>query len=321
MLNPEFTFIENDGLRLRVALAGSGPLILCVHGWPELWYSWRHQMAYFSSRGYRVAAMDVRGYGGSDKPEAVEAYTLQCLASDAAAVLEALTDEPAVLVGHDWGAPVVYQTALRYPDRVSAVAGLSVPFRPASDVFMLDVMAQVYADRFFYMEYFQQEELPEREFEADVAGSLRRVYFAASGDADPDIWYAKKPKSAGMLDGMPDPDPFPGWMTPADLAVYAESFAAGGFRGPVNRYRAQEIDFRDSRALVDRKLAQPACFIGGERDIVRHMIPGMDMYDGIVDGYDNLCLQRLLPGVGHWVQQEAPDESNAALHEFLECLD
>jgi len=123
-----------------------------------------------------------------------------------------------------------------------------------------------------------------------------------------------------MLDGMPDPDPFPGWMTPSDLAVYADSFVAGGFRGPVNRYRAQQIDFSDSLAFVDCKLAQPACFIGGERDIVRHMIPGMDMYDGIVDGYDNLCLQRLLPGVGHWVQQEQPERVSDLLLDFLKHL-
>lgn len=317
MIDPEFLYVDNDGLRIRVAVAGDGPLLLCVHGWPELWYSWRHQMAYFAGRGYRVAAMDVRGYGGSDKPEAVEAYSLQRLASDTAAVVAALSDAPVVLIGHDWGAPIVYQTALRHPERVSAVAGLSVPFRPAGEVAMLDLLSQLYEDRFFYMEYFQRAEEPERELGVDIAASLRKVYFAASGDAGPDIWYAQKPKSAGLLEGMPDPDPFPCWMTSSDLAVYVEAFASGGFQGPINRYRAQHIDFADATGFLGAKIPQPACFIGGERDIVRRMVPGMDMYADVSDGYADLRLRTVIPAVGHWLQQEAPDETNRCLDEFL----
>ena len=316
----EFTQIDHGEQRLRVAIEGTGPLIVCVHGWPELWYSWRHQLSHFAALGYTVAALDVRGYGGSSKPHPIDAYTMRELAGDVAAVARALSDEPVVLFGHDWGAPIVWNTALLHPEAVRAVAGLSVPYRPGGEVSGLDAVAQIYAGRFFYQLYFQQEGAAEAELEADVRTTLRKIYYTLSGDAPLDAWIAPKPPDARLLDGMTDPQPFPAWLTSADLEVFAEAFERGGFRGPINRYRAQRLDVEQLAPIRGRHVKQPACFIGGERDVVRHFIPGLDLYADAGAACDDFRGSTLVPGAGHWVQQEAPAAVNAALTSFLAGL-
>jgi len=320
MPEPEFILIDNEEVPLRVAVLGTGPLILCVHGWPELWYSWRHQMTYFSELGFRVAAMDVRGYGGSGKPDKISAYSMRALASDVAAVIRALDDRRVILFGHDWGAPIVYNTALLYPELVSAVAGLSVPYRPGTEVSMLSLWKQLYPERFFYMLYFQQEGIVEAELEADIPTSLRKIYYACSGNAPLGEFLKDKPSESGLLDGMVDPKPFPSWMSEADLQVYTTAFEAGGFRGPINRYRAQMLDFEELTELRGRLLPQPACFIGGERDPVRLFTPGIDLYEDRASGYEDLKEDVIVPGAGHWIQQEASEATNAALLHFVKSL-
>lgn len=313
----EFVTVRNGPIALNVAVKGQGPLILCVHGWPELWYSWRHQLEHFSRLGYKVAALDVRGYGGSSKPQEIAAYAMRAIAGDVAAVIDALGGGKAILFGHDWGAPIVYNTTLLHADKVTAVAGLSVPYRPPGEGSMLDVARQIYAGRFFYQLYFQKEGVAEAELEADVAASLRKIYFAISGDAPPNKWIEPKPEDAGLLDGMEDPSPFPAWLSQEDLAVYSKAFQAGGFRGPINRYRAQEIDVGELVELRGRPITQPACFIGGERDAVRNFIPGMDLYADPGAACSDFRGSTLIPKAGHWVQQEAPEATNAALEAFV----
>ncbi len=315
-----FQSVENEGITLRVAIEGSGPLILCIHGWPELWYSWRHQMRYFAERGFTVAAMDVRGYGASDKPSGVENYSLSKLAGDAAAVLRELSPEPAILFGHDWGAPIAYATAQLFPEQVRGVAGLSVPFRPRSEVSLMQISEQVFADRFFYMLYFQSPEIPEQELEADVTDTLRRVYYACSGDAPLGAFLIEKPRDAGLLDGLVNPESLPAWMSEEDLQVYTDAFARGGFEGPINRYRAHAIDFEESAPLLGKKLSTPACFIGGERDPVRRLITGVDLFADLEGGYDYLRVNELVDGAGHWLQQEAPRQCNQILQRFVASL-
>ncbi len=305
---------------LAVTVAGEGPLILCVHGWPELAYSWRHQMTYFADRGFAVAALDVRGYGASTKPAAIEAYTLTALAGDVARVAEALSEAPAVLFGHDWGAPIAYHSALLHPERFRAVAGLSVPFAPPGPVPFIEVAETIYADRFFYQAYFQTPGVAEAELEADPEEALARIYFALSGDAPLDSWLQMKPKEAGLLQGLTRPDPFPAWMPAEALAVYVKAFRAGGFRGPLNRYRAQRLDAEQLRRVHGQQLAQPSCFIGGERDAVRHFLLGMDLYADPGAGCADFRGATLIPGAGHWVQQEAPEACNVALEAFLRRL-
>lgn len=318
----EFTTVRNGEISINVAVEGEGPLILCVHGWPELWYSWRHQIAHFAPLGFKVAAMDVRGYGDSSKPQPVAAYTMREIAGDVAAVIDAVGGGQAILVGHDWGAPIVWNTSLLHADKVRAVAGLSVPYTPRGEVSFLSFARQVYAGKFFYQVYFQDEGVAEAEFERDVRDALRRIYYSASGDfrAESAGAFMAKAADAGFLDGLPDPQPFPGWMTEADLYVFTAAFEKSGFRGPLNRYRAQDIDFAELEPFKGKPIIQPACFIAGERDPVRRFVPGHDLYANAGAHLADFRGTTIIPEVGHWVQQEAPEATNRALEAFVTSL-
>jgi pimeloyl-ACP methyl ester carboxylesterase len=313
----DFVTVHNGPIALNVAVKGEGKLILCVHGFPELWYSWRHQIERFSARGYKVAALDVRGYGGSSKPPEVAAYSMRNLAADVAVVIDRLGDGAAILFGHDWGAPIVWNMALIHPEKVTAVAGLSVPYFPRGEVSFIKQARAIYAGRFFYQLYFLQEGVAEAEFESDVKTALRKLYFAASGDAPLDAMLPTKPADARLLDGMTDPSPFPAWMTEAELNLYADAFRTGGFRGPLNRYRAQEIDFVELADYAGKPVTRPSFFVAGERDPVRHMVPGIDLYRAAGAACSDFRGSVIVPRVGHWVQQEAPDATNTALEGFL----
>src|SRR5215471_11597134 len=179
---PEFVSVKTNGIRLRVALAGKGPLVVLVHGWPESWYSWRHQIPALAQAGYRVAAPDVRGYGGSDKPAPIEAYSIKEMCADIAGLIEGLGEREAILIGHDWGAPIVWNTSLFHPQKVRAVAGLSVPFTGRGPAPRIQLFRTIYKDRFFYQIYFQEVGVAEKELEADVPASLRKIYYWISGD-------------------------------------------------------------------------------------------------------------------------------------------
>ena len=313
-------FVEAEAGPISVTVEGEGPTILCVHGWPEHSCSWRNQMTHFSERGYRIAAMDVRGYGDSAKPHEISAYSLKSLASDVAAVMDELSDGPIVLFGHDWGAPIVYTTALIYPDKVRAVAGMSVPYTPGGEVSLLDLMRMVFADRFFYMLYFQEEGIVEAEMEADPRAALRKIYYAISGDSPEGNSLGNKEAGSRLLDGLIDPDPFPAWLSPEELEIYATSFEKGGFRGAFNRYRALDLDHQELADYRGVPLSQPTCFIGGEKDPVRNFVPGVDAFAMAGMACTDFRGSTIIPGVGHWVQQEAPDATNAALAAFLESL-
>jgi pimeloyl-ACP methyl ester carboxylesterase len=277
-------------------------------------------MAHFSELGYTVAALDVRGYGRSSKPLEIAAYTIRELASDVAAAIDELGNGAAILFGHDWGAPIVWNTALLYPNRVKAVAGLSVPFIPRGPVAFIEMAKAMYKDRFFYQLYFQKEGVAEAEFEADIAGGLRKAYFSLSGAAPLNKWLEHKPADAELLDGMIDPQPFPDWMSDKDLQVYCEAFRSGGFRGPLNRYRAQNIDFKEMAEFAGKPVTQPSYFVAGERDAVRSFVPGIDLYANPAIACTDFRGSVILPGIGHWVQQEAPAETNQALQIFLKDL-
>jgi len=322
MHDVDFAMVTNGDVSLRVAIQGRGPLLLCIHGWPELWYSWRHQMSYFSARGYKVAAMDVRGYGGSSKPHEIEAYTLTELARDAEAVIDALGDGTAIVMGHDWGAPIAWNTARLHPDKVSAVLGMSVPYFPTRPDNPLTSWKALYTDqgKFFYMMYFQEEGVAEAELEADNLRSLRMIYYAASGDARGGPFLLDKPADQKMLDGLIDPDPFPAWASADDLQIFADAFDAGGWRGPLNRYRAQPFDAEQLGSRPDPNIKQPAAFVGGEFDVVRNFVEGVDPFDFADMACDDFRGTTLIDGAGHWVQQEAPAETNAAIEKFLDSL-
>ena len=321
MNDVRFVTVHNREIDVRVAMAGSGPLIVCVHGWPELWYSWRHQMAHFAAQGFTVGAIDVRGYGGSSKPTEISAYSLTELTSDVAAVIDALGDGEAIVFGHDWGAPIAWNTARLHASKVRAVAGLSVPYTPVRPESSIELWKTLYAGKFFYQLYFQEPGVVEAEVSVDVAASLRKIYYGASGDGAGKLLTPKRADST-LLEGLIDPDPFPAWMSADDLQVYVDAFEAGGWHGPFNRYRAQGIDAEQLGSLdvPGPMLTQPAAFVAGELDGVRRFVPGVDMYDHAAAACLDFRGSTLIPGVGHWVQQEAPEATNAALTEFVAGL-
>lgn len=308
--------IETNGISMRIAEAGEGPPVLLLHGFPELWYSWRHQLPALAAAGYRAVAPDVRGYGGTDAPEAIDSYTMLDHVADAVGVLDALGEESAVIVGHDWGAPMAWHGALLHPERFPAVAALSVPYTPRPPAPPTQLMKRLFQDRFFYMLYFQEPGLAEAELEADVRRSMRLMLYDASGDAPRSAWQARRPKDAKLLDEMRDPERLPPWLTEADIDYYTAEFERTGFRGGLNRYRNMDRDWEQSAHLAGATVQQPALFVAGERDGVLRFT-GTDAMKASVPNLRNVVI---LPGCGHWTQQERPAEVNSALIEFLKAL-
>ena len=309
---PSFAFqqFETNGISVRAAVEGSGPLVIMVHGFPELWYSWRHQIQPIVEAGFKVVVPDVRGYGGSEKPHLIGAYDMVSLTNDVVGLIDALGEDTAILVGHDWGAPICWNTAALHPDRIAAVAGLSVPFFPRGDTPPIDQWNALYGNGFFYQLYFQEDGGAEAAFEANVRAALRKLYFAVSGDgADAPLHSMSSAQPIeDFLGVMVDPDPFPAWMTEEDLDYYTAAFQQGGFRGPLNRYRAQRLDWERLPQLSQLQVHQPSCFIAGTLDPVRTFIPGFDMYAAPGAYCTDLRGSTLIEGKGHWIQQEAPAE-------------
>ncbi|MFC5723997.1 alpha/beta fold hydrolase [Streptomyces gamaensis] len=314
----EHSEVEVNGVRLHIASQGEGPLVLLLHGFPECWYSWRHQFAPLAAAGYRVVAPDQRGYARSTAPDDVGAYTLLHLTGDVIGLIHALGEERAVVVGHDWGAPVAWTSALLRPDVVRAVAGLSVPPVPLSPT---SVAREHYGDG-FYQIYFQQPGVADAELARDPASTFRRVLYSGSGDNPaterPRPWVI--PEGATLLDTIPEPPELPRWLTAEDIDAFVQEYAHHGdraFTGPLNWYR--NID-RDSELLAvfqGRRIDVPALYVAGDRDMVVSF-RGMDqLLPALGTVLPKLHRSVMLPGCGHWTQQERPDEVNAALLEFL----
>ena len=318
---PEMRTIDTGEVALRCAVEGEGPLVIMVHGFPESWYSWRHQIGPVADAGFTACAVDVRGYGGSDKPQPVEAYAMERIVGDLIGLRKALSpDAPTVLVGHDWGAPIVWNSALTHPEHFRAVAGMSVPFsgvpqRPFTEVFREHFTSQ---GRFFYQEYFQEPGVAEAEAEADPRDFVQRMMYSISGDVPPgDYW--DKPLGATFLEGLPDPEPV-AWLTEDDLDFYEAEFTASGFRGPLNRYRNHEADYEWLQNWAGKRIEQPALFIGGTRDPATFLFGAIEDPVALVKMFAPRAEGHILDGVGHWTQQERPDEVNAVLIDWLKRL-
>jgi pimeloyl-ACP methyl ester carboxylesterase len=312
--------IETNGINLHIAESGEGPLVLLIHGFPELWYAWRHQLPALADAGYHGVAPDIRGYGDSDTPHDVEAYRMREMVADFVGILDALGEEQAVIVGQDWGAMMTWTAAALRPDRFRAVVGMSVPYLPRGPMPPLQIMNALFADKFFYMLYFQEEGVAEAEFEADIRGSLLKFMYFASGDfRDGEaaaINMMNRPKDSKLFDGVDSPDRLPGWLTEEDLDTFTAAFEKTGFRGGINRYRNMDRDWEEIPELAGARIEQPALFIVGEKDGVRSFAP-MDPMKELVTDLRKLVI---LPGCGHWTQQERPNEVNAELIEFLNGL-
>jgi pimeloyl-ACP methyl ester carboxylesterase len=288
-----------------------------LHGFPECWYSWRHQLPALAGAGYRAVAPDQRGYCRTGGPAETAAYTIMHTAGDVVALIGALGEEDAVVVGHDWGAPVAWQTALLRPDLVRGVVGLSVPHRPRGSRAPVTVLRETLGEG-FYMVYFQRPDAPEAEFERDLTDTFRRVLYAASGAAPGLVPIV--PDGGGFLDFCPVPDRLPDWLTEDDIATFAAEFAPTGFTGPVNWYRNLDRNWELTAALQDAKVTPPALFVAGDRDLVAASPQAKEMIAGMRAFVPNLRDAIWLPSCGHWTQQERPAEVNAALIEFLKDL-
>ena len=326
----EFKFIETNGITLRAAVEGEGPLVIMVHGCPESWFSWRHQIPVIAEAGYKVVAIDVRGYGGSDKPHAIEEYTLKKLSDDVVGVIDFFGEEQAILFGHDWGAPIVWYTSLLNEKRVSAVAGLSVPYFPQGDVSPMDAFEAIFEDKFFYMIYFQEEGVAESEFEPNLRKYLESTYFSADGRGmkkqfESPFNVSDKGPEAKYLDNVIQFDDYPKWINHDEMNYLINEFENSGMRGPLNRYRAQRKDFDDLKAYKDKKLKQPAALMVGSLDPVNFFV-GEGYKDTAVlkenfdPVYENLVSVELIDDVGHWTQQEAPKQVNEFLLNFLKQI-
>jgi pimeloyl-ACP methyl ester carboxylesterase len=312
--------VETNGIRMHLAEQGRGPLVLLCHGFPESWYSWRHQLPALAAAGYRAVAPDMRGYGGTDRPGPVERYTQLHHVGDMVGVLDALGAETAVIVGHDWGAPVAWHAALIRPDRFRAVAALSVPYTPRGRTPPTRALAAAADGRFMYMLYFQAPGVAEAELEADVRASLRRLLYSGSGDAPPgEAWRPVLPADSRLLDGTTDPARLPPWLTEADLDVYTREFERTGFRGGLSWYRTLDLSWELMAAYAGAKVTRPALFVAGDRDLVIARMRGA--VERLRETVPEIRKIVILSGCGHWTQQERPREVNAELLAFLRDLD
>lgn len=316
-----------NGIRMHVAECGSGPTVLLCHGFPESWYSWRHQLAALGEAGFRVVAPDMRGYGHTDAPSPVDQYTLLHLVGDMVGLLDSMGVETAVIAGHDWGAPVAWHAALMRPDRFRGVMALSVPYRQRGAVPPTTIMPQNKA-ALFYQLYFQAPGVAEAELERNAERSIRRILYSASGEAPrgrggafeagPDVGMVDR--ALGLLGQMPDPAPLPPWLSADDIAYYSGEFGRTGFRGGLNWYRNIDRNWELLAPFAGARISVPALYVAGERDLVV-AFPGAEQQLKLLPETVPLLRRRIvLPGCGHWTQQERANEVNRAMIEFLRSL-
>ena len=325
MENVEFKIVESNGINIRLAMMGEGPLVIFCHGWPESWYSYRYQLPAVADAGFKAVAYDVRGYGESDKPHEIEAYTMRNMTNDVVGIIDALGYDTAITIGHDWGGPIALNTAALNEDRISATGTLSVPFTGRGPMPTLDLWKEIYKDRFFYQLYFQKEGVAEEEFESDLSRALFMTYTNSDGrgmkfnfEKSQSGFVPEKTKDSTFLEGMEMFEDFPNWFTKEDLDYFVSQFEISGLRGPFNRYRAQNIDWHEIPELEGKILEQPAFFITGTLDPVNFFVPSdQSLTDRIKPNYKNLLFAEELESIGHWTQQEAPEEVNSFITDFL----
>lgn len=336
MSEPTQRVIEANGIRINIAEKGSGPLVLLAHGFPESWFSWRGQIDALAAAGFHVVAPDMRGYGKTDAPEAIDQYTIFHLVGDMVGILDALQAPTAVIVGHDWGANVAWQASLMRPDRFRGVVALSVPFRPRGKSRPTSAMPRA-ENAQFYQLYFQEPGVAEAEFERDPRRTIRSMLFGASGEGAAAAAAARATaaasggtalapslgmvqKGSGFLQGPPPPATLPAWITESDLDFYGAEFKRAGFRGGLNYYRNLDRNWEIQGSLVGAKVTIPALYLAGDRDFVV-AFPGTDqLLANLKNFVPGLRGIQMLPGCGHWTQQERPNEVNTAIIDFVRSL-
>ncbi|GLW72730.1 epoxide hydrolase [Kitasatospora phosalacinea] len=318
---PRHRTVRTPAGRLHLVEQGTGPLVLLVHGFPESWYSWRHQLPALAAAGHRAVAIDVRGYGRSSRPEAVEDYRMLDLVADNLAVVHALGEQEAVVVGHDWGSTIAATSALLHPGVFRAVGLLSVPYAPPGGPRPTEVFGRVGGPgQEFYVSYFQEPGRAEAEIEPDVRGWLAGFYAALSADTmpapdQPDPHFVTP---GGRLRDRFPADVLPAWLSEDELGVYVAEFERTGVTGALNRYRNLDRDWADLAPHRGAPIGQPSLFVGGALDAsTTWMSDAIAAFPTTLPG---LSSSHLLDGCGHWIQQERPAEVNRLLTDWLATL-
>lgn len=318
-----FRMVRTNGIDMHIAEQGEGPLVVLCHGFPESWYSWRHQIPALANAGYHVVAPDQRGYGKTEKPKDVDKYSIFRLTGDIVGLVKALGEEQAIIIGHDWGAPVAWDCSLLRPDIFKATVLLSVPYSPrvpGEQPPLTAAKQQTPAGQVFYQVFFQQVGAAEAYFETDVRQSIRMALYQLSGTARPEHrWKSMLDSEDPRLTNHPVTESFHSWISEDDIDFYTRQFKASGFRGGLNWYRNIDRNWELTAALDGQQLTQPTLFIAGEFDVVAAGFR-RQAYDDLEQHVPNLKSKTLLPGVGHWVQQEAPAKTNQMLIEFLNSI-
>jgi pimeloyl-ACP methyl ester carboxylesterase len=309
---PSTRTISANGIELFLREQGQGPLVVLCHGWPELSYSWRHQISGIADAGFHVVAPDMRGYGRSSAPADVNAYSIFDTVGDMVGLVTALGEKQAVIVGHDWGAPVAWHAALFRPDMFTKVAGLSVPPPFRGRARPLDSLRAGGVSN-FYWQYFQSPGVAEVEFERDVAATMRKIL--GRGVSDPDALFITEGK--GFLGNIAPVSTLPDWLSEADIAAFTEAYQTSGFRGGLNWYRNLDRNWDLTAPWQGAQIHQPSLFIAGSRDSVVTGLIGAKRVNELGRVLPNLRQKLIIDGAGHWVQQERPDAVNAALIAFL----
>lgn len=304
---PELHDIEVNGIRMHFVREGEGPLVILLHGWPETWYSWRHQISVLAAAGYQVVAPDQRGFGRTQAPADVEQYTMLHAVGDVIGLVQVLGEESAVVVGHDWGAPVAWNAAMMRPDVVRGVVGLSVPPTPRHPYLPPLESARRHFGERFYQIYFQKAGVAEAELGKDPVTTFRKVLAGGTGSAA----LVLEP-GAGLLDGMIDPEVLPGWLTAQDIEVFAAAYERSGFTGGLNWYRNIDRSWELMAPWQGAPITPPAMFLIGDRDPVRPYF-ALDTLDVLSDLRETVEIE----DAEHWTQQERPEQVNAALLRFL----
>jgi len=310
--------IDTNGIKLHIAEQGQGPLVILCHGFPECWYSWRHQLQALAEAGFHAVAPDQRGYGQSDAPEAIEAYDLLHLTGDIVGLVYALGETQAAIVGHDWGSAVAWTSALLRPDIFHSLCMMSVPFLPFTigQPKPTDVMRAMFGSMEFYQLYFQEPGKAEKELEENVSETVLKMLYAGSGDAPADQAFRFLfDRSQRFIDLHKTPEKLPNWLKQEDVDYFSNEFQRTGYRGGLNWYRNLDRDFELLAPLANAKIIQPTLFLAGEKDVCMAMY--QQAYEALNVTVPGLVGKYLLPGAGHWVQQERAAQVNEHLLAFL----
>ena len=301
---------------------GEGQLVLLIHGWPENCNSWLNQISFISKLGYKAVAINVRGYADSYSPHSIQSYKLKFFMEDIIDVINFFNKENAILVGHDWGAPICWTTAAYYKEKITAVAGLSVPFTRRGKISSTKLWQKLYKNIFFYQNYFQYENIPEKELEKNISETLLKIFYWCSEEGFQDKIKSDTNLNSGLLTSIPLPKKNRlKWLNSDFLKKLIKDFEKSGFRGSLNRYRAQNLDWEELTELEHLNVSQPSIFIGGEHDPVRSFIKDYDAFKNAGKYCTNFKGSFIIENSGHWVQQEKPNEVNKIIGNFLKQLD